>query len=192
MPVVNVSLLLDEKTYAGVKSGVLELCGMVKDSDHRIRKHLPTVFDAAKDGNLTVEILDELIIDLDNVAKYRKDDAIPLNLNAKQLTTLFNSIYDFTKRLAEANNICVDVKAPKMFKRSTSIDLRNYLDIQKTIIKKQLNIGDKNVEYTDDVYMSKQSNPNLLPIGRVRIFCIDQLLRRFQTSSCQMCFFVLS
>ena len=73
---------------------------------------------------------------MDAVAKYKKDDSIPLNLTAKQLTTLFNSIYDFTKRMAEANNICVDVKAPKMFKKSTVVDLRNYLDIQKTIIEK--------------------------------------------------------
>ena len=51
MPVVNVNLLLDDATYAGVKSGMLELCGMVKDVDSKkVRKHLPTVFDAAKDG----------------------------------------------------------------------------------------------------------------------------------------------
>ena len=68
--------------------------------------------------------------------KYRKDDSISLNLTAKQLTTLFNSIYDFTKRMAEANNVRVDVKAPKIFKKSTVVDLRNYLDIQKSIIEK--------------------------------------------------------
>ncbi|MBE6891353.1 MAG: hypothetical protein E7481_04925 [Ruminococcaceae bacterium] len=51
MPVVNVNLLLDDATYSGVKSGMLELCGMVKDVDSKkVRKHLPTVFDAAKDG----------------------------------------------------------------------------------------------------------------------------------------------
>ncbi len=198
MPVMNVNLLLDDATYAGVKSGALQLCGMVKDSDHKIRKHLPTVFDAAKDGaskaidivrehkkgalvlggviivggavvgtvgyftskdkrkaekklgqsfdayleaakdgTLTIEILDTLIEDLDEVKKYRKDDAIPLNLTAKQLTTLFNSIYDFTKRMAEANNVHVDeLKAPRFFKKNTVVDLRNYLDIQKSIIEK--------------------------------------------------------
>lgn len=198
MPVVNVNLVLDEATYAGVKSGALELCGMVKDSDQRIRKHLPTVFDAAKDGaskaidivrehkkgaivvggilvaggtvagiighfatkekrkaeiklgqsfdayieaakngTLTVDILDTLIDDLDAVAKFRKDDAIPLNLTSQQWTTLFNSIYDFTKRMADINNVCVsDLKAPKVFKKNTVIDLRNYLNIQKNIIEK--------------------------------------------------------
>jgi len=51
MPVVNVNLLVDEKTYAGVKAGVLELCGMAKNVDNkRVAKHLPTVADAAKEG----------------------------------------------------------------------------------------------------------------------------------------------
>ena len=51
MPVMNVNLLLDEATYAGVKSGMLELCGMVKDTDSKkVRKHLPTVIDATKEG----------------------------------------------------------------------------------------------------------------------------------------------
>ena len=51
MPVVNVNLLVDEKTYAGVKVGVLELCGMAKNiDDKRVAKHIPAVADAAKEG----------------------------------------------------------------------------------------------------------------------------------------------
>ena len=50
MPVVNVNLMLDDATYRGVMDGALELCGMVKDQKHRVRKHLPTVFDSAKEG----------------------------------------------------------------------------------------------------------------------------------------------
>lgn len=50
MPVVNVNLVLDDATYRGVMDGALELCGMIKDQNHRVRKHLPTVFDSAKEG----------------------------------------------------------------------------------------------------------------------------------------------
>jgi hypothetical protein len=50
MPVVNVNLVLDEATYKGVMDGALELYGMVKDQKHCVRKHLPTVFDSAKEG----------------------------------------------------------------------------------------------------------------------------------------------
>ncbi len=51
MLVEPVYLNLDEQTYAGVKTGVLELCGMAKNIENkRIAKHIPVVADAAKDG----------------------------------------------------------------------------------------------------------------------------------------------
>lgn len=51
MPVMNVSLMVDEKTYAGIKAGVLEICGMAKNIESkRIAKHIPVVTDAAKEG----------------------------------------------------------------------------------------------------------------------------------------------
>lgn len=196
MPVVNVNLVLDDATYAGVKAGALELCGMVKDQGHRIKKHLPTVVDAAKEeaakaidivrehkkglliigcvvacsgaiagtatyltqkdrqkakrqlgnsfqqyidaaqaGTLTTEILDALMNDLDNVSKWSKDDTIPLDLSAKQLSALFFSIYDYTKRMAEANSIDIgSIKAPEHFKKNTIVDLQGYLRIQKGIL----------------------------------------------------------
>lgn len=35
MPVVPIYLNIDEKTYAGVKAGALELCGMAKNIDNK-------------------------------------------------------------------------------------------------------------------------------------------------------------
>ena len=197
MPVVNVNLVLDDATYAGVKAGALELCGLVKDVDSKkIRKHLPTVFDAAKDGatkaidiirehkkglliagglliiggvvvgtvsyvsekdkrkakkhlgvslqkyleaaqdgNLTIELVDKLINDLDVVSKLYKDNAIPLNLSAKQLSALFNSIYDYTLRMATANNVTIpNIPTPKRFSKNTVLDLQQYLNAQKQIL----------------------------------------------------------
>ena len=51
MSVVPIYLDIDEKTYAGVKAGVLELCGLAKNVDNkRVAKHIPAVADSAKEG----------------------------------------------------------------------------------------------------------------------------------------------
>jgi hypothetical protein len=198
MPVVNVNLVLDEATYKGVMDGALELYGMVKDQKHRVRKHLPTVFDSAKEGAskaidivrnhkkellivgglvivggtvigtvsyftqkekrqakkqfgkslqvyldaaqngaLTIDILDALISDLDTIAKLYKGEDVPLNISAKNLTALLNSIYEYTQQFAQANNVkAYDIKAPKRFKKNTVLDLQQYLKVQREILSK--------------------------------------------------------
>lgn len=198
MPVVNVNLVLDDVTYRGVIDGALELCGMVKDQNHRVRKHLPTVVDSAKEGaakaidivrnhkkellivgslaivggvvvgtvsyftqrekrlakkqfgqslqvyldaaqkgNLTIDVLDSLINDLEAIAKLHKGEEIQLNISAKNLTALLNSIYEYTQQFAQANNVPIyDIKAPKRFKKNTILDLQQYLIVQKEILTK--------------------------------------------------------
>lgn len=198
MPIMNVNLVLDDATYQGVMTGAFELCGMVKDQDKRVRKHLPTVIDsakegaakaidviryhkkgllivggflvvggavagtisyfaqkekrlakkqfgkslqvyldAAKSGTLTVEILDDLIADLDAIAKLYRGKEIPVNISAKNLATLLNSIYKFTQQFAQANNVnAYDIKAPKRFKKNTVLDLQQYLTVQREILAK--------------------------------------------------------
>ena len=51
MPVVPIYLNIDEKTYASVKAGALELCGMAKNIDNKqVAKHIPVVAEATKEG----------------------------------------------------------------------------------------------------------------------------------------------
>lgn len=190
MPVMNVNLVLDDATYAGVKAGIYELGGLVKNADNkRVKKHLPTVVDAtkegaakaidmirehkkgllviggvlivggavagavtyisqkdkikakkkfsetlevylnaAKEGTLTSNLIDDLLASIEIVSKFSKDGAVPVNLTSKQLYSLFNSIYDFTKRMADANNVTTKgIKAPSKLSKSKILDLQNYL-----------------------------------------------------------------
>ena len=197
MPVMNVNLVLDDATYAGVKAGLYELGGLVKNADNkRVKKHLPTVIDATKEGaakaidmirehkkglfivggvlivggavagavtyisqrdkirakkkfgetleiylnaaqegTLTSNLIDDLLASIEVVSKFSKDGAVPINLTSKQLYSLFNSIYDFTKRMADANNVnAKGIKAPSKFSKEKILDLQNYLVMQKQIL----------------------------------------------------------
>ena len=197
MPIMNVNLVLDDATYAGVKAGIYELGGLVKNADNkRVKKHLPTVVDAtkegaakaidmirehkkgllviggvlivggavagavtyisqkekikakkkfgetlevylnaAKEGTLTSNLIDDLLASIEIVSKFSKDGAVPINLTSKQLYSLFNSIYDFTKRMADANNVTTKgIKAPSKLSKSKILDLQNYLVMQKQIL----------------------------------------------------------
>ena len=59
-----------------------------------------------------------------------------LNISADQFSDLINCIFDFTKRLAEANNFNTNsINRPKYFKKKTSDDLKYYLNMQKQIFE---------------------------------------------------------
>lgn len=198
MPVVNVNLLVDEKTYAAVQSGVLELCGMAKNVDNkRVAKHIPAVADAAKEGaskaidfirlhkketlivggviilggavvgtvgyitsldkrkrerqfaedlqvyldaaregKLTIEILDALINSLDQLSNDDPSKAVNLKITASQFSDLIHSIFDYTIRLAEANNISPAlISKPKILKKKNYSDLQYYLNMQRSIFE---------------------------------------------------------
>lgn len=198
MPVVNVNLLVDEKTYAAVQSGVLELCGMAKNVDNkRVAKHIPAVADAAKEGasktidfirlhkketlivggviilggavvgtvgyitsldkrkrerqfaedlqvyldaaregKLTIEILDALINSLDQLSNDDPSKAVNLKITASQFSDLIHSIFDYTIRLAEANTISPAlISKPKILKKKNYSDLQYYLNMQRSIFE---------------------------------------------------------
>lgn len=196
MPVINVNLVIDNKTLAGVKAGVYELGGLVKNANNkRVKKHLPTIVDstkegvtkaidiirehkkeffivggvlilggaavgvatyvsqrskikakkkfgktlevylnAAQEGTLTSELIDELLTSIEIVSKFSKDGEVPINISSKQLYSLFNSVYEFTKRMAQVNKVNTSsIKAPSKFSKNKIFDLQDYLVIQKQI-----------------------------------------------------------
>ena len=198
MPVVPIYLDIDEKTYAGIKAGVLELCGLAKNVDNkRVAKHIPAVADAAKEGaskavdfirvhqkgtiivggvlviggavastvgyiahkkqrkldkqfgialqeyldsarngTLNIEILDTLICSIETIEKDNPKKSINLNISVAQFGDLINCIFDYTMRLAKANNINTQsINRPKYFKKKTADDLKYYLNMQKHIFE---------------------------------------------------------
>lgn len=189
MVVVPMNVCVPEDIYADVLNGTLELYGLVKDSEHKVRKHLPVVKNAAetglkkateimkehkgtsiavisvlavgagaaitvscisnnkkkkhivffnecleayytsiKDGSLDNEIIDNLIHSLD-VLETKK---VSIKMSPAKLSAILFSIFDYTNKLAEANN--QKIKTPKPKKNDNLIDMREYLELQKNII----------------------------------------------------------
>lgn len=198
MPVVPIYLNIDENTYAGVRTGVLELYGLAKNVDNkRVAKHIPAVTDAAKEGaskaidfvrehkggtllvggiiivgsaaagaigyashrkqrkldkqfgealqtyldtaqggTLTLAILNNLLDSIEAVEKNNPNKSFNLNVSAAQFSELIHCIFDYTLRLAEANNFSAQkINRPKYFKKKTSDDLKYYLNMQKQIFE---------------------------------------------------------
>lgn len=50
MVVVPVNVCVPDELYADILNGTLEIYGLVKDNEHKIRKHLPTIKNATEAG----------------------------------------------------------------------------------------------------------------------------------------------
>jgi len=120
------------------------IAGTVGYVTHRKRRKLDKQFgialqeylDAARSGTLNIDILNTLISSIEAIEKNNPKKAINLNISAAQFSDLINCIFDFTKRLAEANNINTRfINRPKYFQKKTADDLKYYLNMQKQIFE---------------------------------------------------------
>ena len=97
---------------------------------------LQKYLDAARSGTLNLDILNNVIRSIEAIEKNTQKKSINLNISAVQFSDLINCIFDFTKRLAEANNFnTISINRPKYLKKKTSDDLKYYLNMQKQIFE---------------------------------------------------------
>ena len=107
-----------------------------EESVAKFQKALKAYLKAAKGGNINAKVIDNLLTALQEIENSKAGDAVILSIPASQLNDLINSIFDYTRRLAEANSFSeVPVKAPKRGSKNSIINLQNYLEIQKQIIE---------------------------------------------------------
>ncbi|RKJ19301.1 hypothetical protein D7X48_13730 [bacterium D16-50] len=131
-----------------IVGGVLIIGGAVASTvgyvAHRKQRRLDKQFgtalqeylNSARNGTLNIEILNTLISSIEAVEKGNPQKSIHLNISAAQFGDLINCIFDYTKRLAEANNISPQsINRPKYFKKKTADDLKYYLNMQKYIFE---------------------------------------------------------
>ena len=104
--------------------------------DEQFGEALQNYLDAARAGSLTLDKLNALIDAIDGIEKVSPNKPLNLNISASQFSDLIHCIFDFTLRMAEANNF--DPKAinhPRYFKKKTADDLKYYLNMQKQIFE---------------------------------------------------------
>ena len=101
----------------------------VVEFDKTLKKYLKAV----RKGTLQEKDIDDLLKSIDEVRTLGDEEHIRLDLSSGELKQLVNMIYDYTKRLAKAN----DVKLDRFKSRSHDpiVDLEGYLKIQKEIFK---------------------------------------------------------
>ena len=109
-----------------------------KKAQTQFESSLKTYLDAAKSGTLNVEILDKFIFDLDKITKNDDGKSLLFNLSIEQFSILLYSVFDYTKRLAEANGVdAKELKVPNGSMKNMITYLKEYLNIQKSIIEKK-------------------------------------------------------
>lgn len=107
-----------------------------KKLEKQFANNLQVYLDAAKDGKLTIDIIDALNQSLYELSKGKVSKPVNFKISTKQFSDLINCIFDYTIRLAEANNINIkSINKPVITRNNTYEDLQYYLNLQKSIFE---------------------------------------------------------
>ena len=97
--------------------------GVKVNKRSKFQKAFKRYIDAIRVGDLNVEIIEELESSL--------SDMKTVNMKASELSILLGRIRDYTNKLAENNDVDVQIKETS----TPIIDIRQYLEMQKKILK---------------------------------------------------------
>ena len=97
--------------------------GVTVHKRKKFQKAFKRYIDAIRSGELNVEIIEDLEKSLSNMKT--------VNMKASELSLLVSHIRNYTMKLAENNNVDVDINQTD----TPIIDLKQYLEMQKRILK---------------------------------------------------------
>lgn len=96
-------------------------------------KSLKKYLKAVRKGTLDERTIDKLMDDLNQIGESDGGEQISLDFSTKELGSLVNMIYDYTRKLAKANS--VKLKRYKLKKSNSIINLYDCLEMQKKIFE---------------------------------------------------------
>lgn len=99
-------------------------------------KSLQEYLDSARSGTLNIDTLNNLICSIEAIEKVNARGCTDFNISTSQFCELLNCLYDYTKNLAEANNISIQtIECPTVSSEKAADNLKYYLNIQKHIFE---------------------------------------------------------
>lgn len=123
---------IKRKKSAQRAAGAVEVPASLQSYSASLTRYL----EAARDGNLDVDVIDRLIADLDEIKAETESGAISIEVTPEDARTLVRLVADHTQRLAEANDRDPgDLPALPNGDGATIIDLRPYLAAQADLFR---------------------------------------------------------
>ena len=111
----------------------------IKNTEPVVLKQFKFAFreylNAIRAGKLSEEIIDTMMITLENLKSHKDYEKLQIQLSEEDLNTIVCKVYEYTKKLAEDNNVELDSKNPfeDTSDTDTIIALEHYLNLQKDI-----------------------------------------------------------
>lgn len=94
--------------------------------------------EAVRSGNVNIDIINRLASNLENIKTNYNSEGVKINFSPRQLEILVNLVFDYTRKLAEANSIELSglEKRTSTSSDNTILNFQRYLEVQKQIFEK--------------------------------------------------------
>lgn len=102
----------------------------------KFRASLKTYINEIRKGNLSVDLINDLMACLENLKKHKDYEKINIQLSTEELDVLVNRIFEYTEKLAKDNSIeFTEDELNAQTSDGTILNLQRYLKAQKRIFE---------------------------------------------------------
>lgn len=130
--------------FAGIGTGVVAVGGsiyyIIKNHEPEVvtkfRASLKTYISGIRVGNLSVDLINDLMTCLENLKNHKDYEKISIRLTTEELDVLVNRIFEYTEKLAKDNSIVLaEDELNAQIPDGTILNLQRYLKAQKRIFE---------------------------------------------------------
>ena len=112
----------------------------IKNHDPKVvtefRESLKTYISGIREGNLCVDLINDLMTCLENMKKHKDYEKISIQLSTEELDVLVNRIFEYTEKLAKDNSFALtEDELNAQISDGTILNLQRYLHAQKRIFE---------------------------------------------------------